>query len=79
MGHCTKTKYNLDKIIFDYLKKGSFVSCGHHGADTCFDCPQGHGSLWCNGDCVWDSHDLNCKKKGSLKMKLGLILFSMKI
>ena len=43
---------------------GSFVSCGHHRADTCFDCPQGHGSSWCNGDCAWDEISAVCKKKG---------------
>ena len=29
------------------------VLCGGHRADTCADCPQGHGAGWCNGDCMW--------------------------
>ena len=29
------------------------VSCGQHSAASCAECPQGHGSGWCNGDCVW--------------------------
>jgi len=32
---------------------GSQVSCGAHHSDTCENCPQGHGSSWCNGDCEW--------------------------
>ena len=31
------------------------VRCGEHSAPTCSDCLQGHGSDWCNGDCVWFS------------------------
>ena len=45
------------------------MSCGHHRADTCYDCPQGHGSNWCNGDCIWDENSLVCKKKGDQKWK----------
>ena len=29
------------------------VSCGNHRASSCADCPQGHGSSWCNGECNW--------------------------
>lgn len=29
------------------------VDCGAHWAETCAACPQGHGGLWCNGDCTW--------------------------
>ena len=29
------------------------VSCGAHSAASCAECPSGHGSAWCNGDCVW--------------------------
>merc|ERR1712032_506768 len=30
------------------------VSCGMHKSATgCAGCPQGHGALWCNGDCEW--------------------------
>ncbi len=31
----------------------SQVSCGGHSATTCAQCPQGNGSAWCNGDCMW--------------------------
>ena len=46
------------------LTLGSFINCGQHSANTCFDCPQGRGSDWCNGDCQWDHIDSTCKKKG---------------
>lgn len=29
------------------------VDCGGHFEPTCADCPKGHGSAWCNGDCHW--------------------------
>lgn len=29
------------------------VSCGSHAADSCSECPQGHGETWCNGECIW--------------------------
>jgi len=29
------------------------VSCGRHHASSCFECPQGNGKNWCNGDCEW--------------------------
>mmetsp|Transcript_138423 Transcript_138423/g.386111 ORF Transcript_138423/g.386111 Transcript_138423/m.386111 type:complete len:193 (-) Transcript_138423:85-663(-) len=29
------------------------VSCGGHRAADCTACPQGHGAVWCNGDCAW--------------------------
>merc|ERR1719464_2416823 len=32
------------------------VLCGGHRAPTCADCPQGHGSSWCNGDCIWKAN-----------------------
>jgi len=37
------------------IDSGNSVSCGHHQANTCSECPQGHGARWCNGDCVWKS------------------------
>ena len=33
------------------------VSCGHHFATSCTECPQGHGAEWCNGECVWKSNE----------------------
>merc|ERR1719217_1567702 len=29
------------------------VHCGGHKAASCEECPQGHGSDWCHGDCEW--------------------------
>ena len=33
------------------------VSCGMHDAPTCAECPQGHGAVWCNGDCSWSDEN----------------------
>ena len=33
----------------------SQVSCGMHYADSCSECPEGNGALWCNGDCIWSN------------------------
>jgi len=30
------------------------VNCGGHRAANCALCPQGHGRIWCNGECSWD-------------------------
>ena len=54
-------------ISCSYQLPGTFVDCGQHRADTCYECPQGHGSNWCNGECVWDPLNSECKKKGSQK------------
>lgn len=32
---------------------GFKVSCGGHTASSCFECPQGNGEAWCNGECEW--------------------------
>merc|ERR1711879_740519 len=29
------------------------VNCGGHYSPTCAECPQGHGEVWCNGECIW--------------------------
>jgi len=29
------------------------VTCGNHNAQSCAECPQGHGKDWCNGECMW--------------------------
>ena len=34
--------------------KGS-VNCGNHYATSCYDCPQGNGRNWCNGECFWST------------------------
>ena len=31
--------------------------CGGHTALSCGDCPQGHGRIWCNGECIWAVDD----------------------
>jgi len=35
---------------------GPGVVCGGHSADSCANCPQGHGAAWCNGDCSWQNN-----------------------
>ena len=40
------------------------VSCGGHMAKRCFECPQGHGAAWCNGECAWDDDSSKCVDKG---------------
>ena len=42
------------------------VSCGGHFADFCADCPQGHGEIWCNGDCRWVNEQCIIIPKNSL-------------
>jgi hypothetical protein len=46
-------------IMASTLRK-SLLSCGSHKADICGECPQGHGRLWCNGDCEWDDSSNIC-------------------
>ena len=36
------------------------VSCGAHKANSCDECPQGHGRDWCNGDCKWILEENTC-------------------
>ena len=44
----------------------SDVNCGGHSAASCEDCPQGHGAMWCNGDCSWsDEGGGVCQSKSS--------------
>ena len=33
------------------------VNCGNHLASSCAECPQGHGALWCNGECEWSDEN----------------------
>lgn len=37
----------------DHSRPPGSVSCGAHWAAQCPECPQGHGSAWCNGECAW--------------------------
>lgn len=39
------------------------VSCGAHKAQSCADCPQDKGELWCNGDCKWMSGECILKSE----------------
>ena len=32
------------------------ISCGNHKANTCEECPQGHGANWCHGYCKWEEN-----------------------
>ena len=36
------------------------VNCGNHLASSCAECPQGHGALWCNGECEWSDENDGC-------------------
>ena len=45
-------------MIYDPLSEkvtctDTLVSCGGHSAESCADCPQGNGAVWCQGDCKW--------------------------
>ena len=45
-----------DSLFIQLMLIGTFfsgVSCGGHHAPSCYECPQGHGESWCNGDCNW--------------------------
>ena len=46
--------------------KPDSVACGGHRADTCGQCPQGHGKTWCNGDCHWCDHGAVGKHNGQM-------------
>ena len=51
-------------FIFDNnLFSVSNVNCGKHLAISCYECPQGYGEIWCNGDCRWDSS--KCVPRGT--------------
>ena len=39
------------------------VNCGNHLASSCAECPQGHGALWCNGECEWSDENDGCLRK----------------
>lgn len=47
----------LQDVRADIAKKHKLphphVDCGGHWAETCTVCPQGHGELWCHGDCTY--------------------------
>ena len=36
------------------------VRCGGHFANSCAECPQGHGQGWCNGECRWNTTTRAC-------------------
>merc|ERR1712227_350834 len=42
---------------------GNGVWCGGHRALSCEECPQGHGYLWCNGQCQWEHMQDKCVPK----------------
>jgi len=42
-------------FVASFWPHSSIVSCGGHSAESCFLCPGGYGSLWCNGDCIWEN------------------------
>ena len=39
------------------------VNCGNHRAASCYECPQGNGASWCNGECEWDGQTCLSKSK----------------
>jgi len=43
---------------------GTSVNCGAHTANTCQDCPQGNGKLWCNGECEWGNNQCQANEYG---------------
>merc|ERR1712080_385007 len=38
------------------------VNCGDREAPSCEECPEGHGRIWCNGECSWNSRTSTCYK-----------------
>ena len=58
------THVNSSSIVEQWIlqrRNSTKVNCGGHFAPSCFDCPQGHGAMWCHGDCVWtiQNHNLS--------------------
>ena len=41
-------------------------------AATCPDCPEGHGALWCNGDCAWDDASSTCQVTAGITCGSGV-------
>jgi len=58
---------NTSSDEISFLRRGRHltVSCGGHFANKCSECPQGNGSAWCNGDCVWENNKCTSKPKKS--------------
>jgi len=46
------------EIALTHAQTETSVSCGMHRADSCDECPRGHGPTWCNGNCTW--HEGRC-------------------
>merc|ERR1712085_213363 len=44
------------------------VNCGGSKAKSCALCPEGHGAVWCNGECDWV--DNTCQPK-SCQQEIG--------
>ena len=44
------------------------TSCGGHYAKSCGACPQGHGDMWCNGQCHWCKHGASSSKNNVTKL-----------
>ena len=45
---------------FTQIPAAQGVSCGAHSADSCIECPQGKGALWCKGECMWNAVTDSC-------------------
>ena len=45
--------------------QATMLNCGNHVAQSCSECPQGNGEVWCNADCHCFCHweDDQCKLK----------------
>jgi len=52
---------------------GPQVNCGNHVANSCAECPQGHGADWCNGDCKWNSG--SCAPKVAISADVSDLFF----
>jgi len=35
------------------METEGMVNCGGSKAESCAQCPEGHGAVWCNGECEW--------------------------
>ena len=62
---CNKspTPASQKKARLCYCSEVAKISGGSHPADSCEDCPQGHGEKWCHGDCKWLDSSSKCIPK----------------
>lgn len=58
----TEPNHRLD-VSTGCWNSNAGISCGRHNAADCRSCPQGHGAVYCNGDCRWSDTADECVSK----------------